>query len=90
MLPAFQTDDDSNFTDPPTRAKVFMATILPLYALTLVIVGARFLVKTKLNKLGVDDLLIGISMVRLPAVKSRARARTDPDRPWRWPFWGAR
>lgn len=64
MLLNYRSEDGPNFTDPPTRAHVVLAIALPIYALTLFIVGARILVKTKLGKLGVDDLLIGISMVR--------------------------
>lgn len=61
MLPNYQSNDSPN---PSTRAHLVIGIALPFYVLTFLMVSARILVKSKLGKLGVDDFLIGISMVR--------------------------
>lgn len=51
-----------------TRVPVVLGVVWTFQALTLLIFGARILVKTKLRKLGGDDALIGTSVVRFYSV----------------------
>lgn len=60
----YNSGHDPNTSNPPTRAYIVLGAVLPFYALSLLMVGSRILVKRKLGKLGVDDLLIAISTVR--------------------------
>lgn len=58
-----------------TRAPTVLGVIIPLHVLALVVVSARILVKTKLGKLGADDLFIGIALVSyIPRLGLTARA----------------
>lgn len=81
----YDTDQVPNYTNPPTRAYVVLGAVLPFYALTLVMVGSRILIKNKLGKLGPDDVLIAISMVRKLPLLLR-QGLTDGHRPSRLEF----
>lgn len=48
---------------PPSRAPVVLGVSISLYIVTIVFVSAQIVVKGKLGKLGIEDILISIAAV---------------------------
>lgn len=56
----------TNYDTQGNRAPMGLAINYMLVSIALLMVGCRILVKAKLGKLGIEDALIVISMVRSP------------------------
>lgn len=50
---------------PPTRAPLALGVGISLYLVAVVFVSAQLVVKTKLGKLGTEDVLISIAAVSI-------------------------
>lgn len=66
MLPLVITEQDEINNTHGSRAPLGLGVNYILMSIALLMVGCRMLVKGKLGKLGIEDALILISMVRSP------------------------
>lgn len=64
MFLNFDTGTPAPTHSPATRAPLTVAVGIALYLVSMIFVSAQLIVKAKLGKLGVEDILISISAVR--------------------------
>lgn len=77
MFLNFNSGSVPDATDPPSRAPVVLGVSISLYIVAIVFVSAQILVKGKLGKLGIEDMLISVASVRYLSVYLSGQSNTN-------------
>lgn len=65
-MPGYSLAHPPNYDNPETRVSTVLGSNIPLSILALIFVSIRIFIRAKVTKIGADDILICIALVRLP------------------------